>query len=281
MDPIGARTNWLRHKAAPVLLRSVSEALAAAGITVLPVKGILTAHLLYDDVASRPLLDIDLRLRRSDFQPAMAVARRLRWNPQLTSPVLWTAILKVDGFEVDIEATLGPPGLCGLRVEDVLARASRHTGPFGFPHLQPAFEDHALILVLNAFKDGLKPQPWATEDLRRIVRHPRFDGAALVERAREGRVESALWIVSDWLAEREGALDWRAVRERVGHRPPSRRVRAAYSWIRSRGWRQKEGLVVAATSSDSAVRAMSGLALTATGIFRRRALLAMSRKPAQ
>jgi hypothetical protein len=281
MGPTGAQANWMRHKVAPSRLRTVCEAFEAKGVAVLPVKGIVTAHLLYDDVAARPLLDIDLRIRRNDFHTAMGIARRLRWNPQIASPVLWTAILKVEGFEVDVEATLGLPGLCALRVEDVLARASDHTDPFGFPHLQPSFEDHALILVLNAFKDGLRPQPWAVEDLRRIVHHPRFDRSALVERAREGRVESALWIVSDWLAEQNGAVAWRAVRERIGDRPPSRRVRTAYSWLQGRGWRQKEGLVVAATSSDSSVRAISGLALTAAGIFRRRALLAMAPKPAQ
>jgi hypothetical protein len=281
MDPTGVRTNWLRHQTAPILLRRVSDAFADADIAVLPVKGILTAHLLYDDVASRPLLDIDLRIRRRDFHAAMCIARRRGWNPEITSPVLWTAILRVDGFEVDVEATLGPPGLCALRVDDVLSRASHHTTPFGFPHLQPSLEDHALILVLNAFKDGLSPQPWAIEDLRRIAQHPRFDRTTLVERAHAGRVESALWIVSDWLAEREGAVAWRAVRERIGTRPPSRRVEAAYSWLRERGWRQKEGLVITAASSDDPARALSGLLVTAAGIFRRRALLATSPKRAQ
>jgi hypothetical protein len=278
MDPTDARTNWMRHQVAPVRLRAVSCAFAEAGIPVLPVKGVLTAHLLYADVAERPLFDIDLRIRRRDFRFAMRLAQQRGWSPQTTSPVLWTAILQVDGWEVDVEATVGPPGLCALRVEDLLARADRHTDPFGFDHVQPAFDDHALILVLNAFKDGLRPQPWAIEDLRRIANHPRFDEAALVDRARAGRVASALWIVADWLAEREGALPWRIVRDRVGPRPPSRRAMAAYSRVEQRGWPQKRGLFAAAAGSDSPARAVSGLALTAAGIFRRRALLAIAPK---
>jgi len=267
-----ARTTWIRHVAAPSTLQRVVSALESEGIPVLPVKGILTAHVLYEDIAARPIGDIDLRLPRGRFRTAVRVGRAHGWAPQTVSPRLWEAMLKVDGWEVDIECTLGPPGLCALSVEDVLERAQRSVEPFGFPHLQPELNDHALILVLNAFKDGLRPMPWALEDLRRIARHAQFDPQALVSRARQGRVVSALWVIATWLADEHGAPEWRDVRARIGPSPPSVRVDRVYAWVRRRGWPPKPGLLVTAGASDGLRGCASGLALAAAGITRARFL---------
>ncbi len=265
----------MRHATVPLILGKIASAFEAENIEILPVKGVLTAHLLYDDVALRPLPDIDLRIRRRDFRKAVGIARDRGWNPRTDSPVLWTALLSVDGWEVDVEATVGPPGLCALRVEDLLQRAQRCVDPLGIAHWEPEVNDHALVLALNAFKDGLGIMPWALEDLRRIPRHPRFDEDVLVLRAREGRVASALWIVADWLAERHGDVEWCAIRERVGPRPPSLRVARVYEALQERGWGAKPGLLVAAGGSDEGCRCAGGLALATAGIARRRLMLAL------
>jgi hypothetical protein len=277
VDPSAARTNWMRHAAAPWMLRQVASAFEAEGIPILPVKGVLTAHLLYEDAAARPLPDIDLRVRRRDFAGALRIARARGWGAQTRSPVLWSAMLKVDGIEVDLEASIGPPGLCALRVEDVFDRATECVAPFGFRHRQPAITDHTLILVLNAFKDGLCPMRWAVEDLIRIVDHPELDTEDLLARAREGRISSALWIVADWLARDHDAAGWRAIRDRVGPRPPSRRVMSAYAFLLRGGFRPKPALFVTAASSDDGWRGASGLVLAAAGIVRRRTALALER----
>ena len=269
------RAAWIQHTLAPRVLGPVALAFETAQIPILLVKGILTAHILYEDVAARPISDIDLRVSRHHYRAAVRIARLHGWNPETAGPVLWGAMLKVDGWEVDIECTLGPPGLCAISVDDLMRRAERRVEPFGFAHLQPELHDHALVLVLNAFKDGLRVMPWALEDLRRIVRHGDFNDETLVARAREGGVASALWLVSDWLAETHGAPEWRTIRERVGSRPPSARVSRAYGYVRRHGWPPKPGLLVAAGGNDSSVRCASGLALTAAGVLRRRCLLAV------
>jgi hypothetical protein len=274
-EPHSAQSTWIWHTLAPQVLGQVARAFETAQIPVLLVKGVLTARILYDDVAARPISDIDLRVPRRFYRAAVEVARARGWTPETEAPRLWEAVLKVDGWEVDIECTVGPPGLCGLTVDDVLRRAERRVEPFGFAHWQPDLNDHALILVLNAFKDGLRVMPWALEDLLRIVRHERFDRYVLVARAREGGVASALWIVADWLAEMHGVPEWRAVRERVGARPPSERVCRTHGYVRQRGWPPKPGLLVAAGGSDSSLRCASGLALTAAGVVRRHYLRAV------
>src|SRR3984957_19837063 len=70
-----SRANWFAHVAASRVLGTVVSALAAHSIPVLPVKGVVTAHLLYDDIALRPIRDIDIRLRPRDFGSAVRLAR--------------------------------------------------------------------------------------------------------------------------------------------------------------------------------------------------------------
>jgi hypothetical protein len=270
-DP-SARDNWILHTAMARILRQIVSALETQGIPVLPVKGIVTAHALYDDVASRPIGDIDLRIPRRHFRQAVRIAQSHGWKPRTESPVLWNAMLEIDGCEVDIECSLGPPGLCAVSVEDVIHRAHRAVEPLGFSHLQPELTDHALILVLNAFKDGLHPTPWSLEDLRRIARHELFDVDLLIARAREGRVVSALWVVADWLVEMHGAAEWRAVRDGIGSRPPSARVAQVYGYVQRRGWPPKPALLATAGAADDLLGCASGLALAAAGVVRRRCI---------
>ena len=263
---------WVRARAAQAVLQRVVNALDEANISVLPVKGVVTARLLYKDIAERPMRDIDIRVGRLDLPMALDVARARGWLLRSDSPRMHEAVFGVDGWEVDVECTLGQPGLCAVTVEQVLRRASTIADPF--PHLEPELHDHALILALNAFKGGLGHTPWSLEDLRRIVRLEGFEPSVLVERAREGRVLSALWIVADWLSEREGAIEWRMVREMVGPLPPSARVAKVYGYALARGWAGKPGLLAVAMSSDHALRSAAGLALAVAGLVRRRLSIA-------
>jgi Uncharacterised nucleotidyltransferase len=262
-----AKANWFAHLAANRVLRTVVSALSAHSIPVLPVKGVITAHLLYRDIASRPIRDVDIRLRRSDFGRAVRLAQTRGWHAKhvvLLGQDLW----KVDGLEVDVKCALGPPGLCALSVDDVVRRAELRVEPFGFAHLECELNDHALILVLNVFKDGLRTAPWAVEDLRRIVCHERFDAPTLVERANAGRVASALWIVANWLAETQGAPGWRAVVERIGRHPPSTRAAGTYALWQRFGSSRRVGHFIVPSVNDDAWRSVLGLGCATIGLAR-------------
>lgn len=281
LDFRDARANWIRHASAIRVVREVFSALEADGIPALLVKGAATAHLLYEDPAQRSISDVDVRIRRRDFRKALRLARTRRWKTDTAVPALWHAQLTVEGCDVDLECTVGPPGLCALSIEDLLESAEARSDPFGVLHRRPDIQDHALILVLNAFKDGLRPMPWAREDLLRIVRPERFDAHRLVARARRGHVVSALWIVANWLAEDHGSDEWRMIRDSIGSSVPNQRVRSLYRFVHRLGWPSKAGLVAGSCSNDTLLGELTGIALTAAGIFRRRALLAISPKPSQ
>lgn len=265
-DSVAERVNWMRQAAAPQVLKLVSRSLDEARIPFLPVKGILTTRLFYEDTASRPLGDIDVRIPPRHLRNVTRIARQHGWPVHDDAPILNTLMLRVDGWEVDVEGSLGPPGLCALTVEDLLRRARRSVEPFGFAHLQPEINDHALVLAINAFKDGLRPMPWAVEDLRRICSQPDFSAPILVDRAARGRVLTVLWLVARWLFEVHGSRPWGRVSESIGPTPPSRRVARYYEFVRSKGWPPKAGLLVTAASSDGLLRSASGLVLAGAGV---------------
>jgi hypothetical protein len=260
----------MRRLTAERALHDVTLALADRGIPLVPVKGIITAHLLYDEATARPLNDVDVRIRPRDFGRAVAVAKARGWYVKRDA-LLWQALLRVEGWEVDVKSCLGPPGLCAVSVSDVMRRAESRIEPFGFPHLRAELHDHALELVINAFKDSLRVMPWSLEDLCRIVRQPGFQAARFIERVRQARVATATWLVANWMVESHGAEEWRTVRDSIGAGPPSARVARLYEWWRSRGSPPKRGLFVLGSASDDLARSVGGIALAAAGAAQYRA----------
>jgi hypothetical protein len=147
-----------------------------------------------------------------------------------------------------------------------MARAEEHVGALGFPHLEPECNDHALMLVLNTFKDGLLSTPWAIEDLRRIAAHPRFDPKIVIARARAGQVTTALWIVARWLDATQSAPAWRRVFEGIGPSAPSRRAAGLYAlWLRV-GSPRRVGHFVVPAVTDGAARSVAALVQATAGL---------------
>ncbi len=216
VDPEDPRAQALLHAAADHVLRLVIARLSEAGVRVLPVKGVVTAHLLYDEPWQRPIADVDLRIAPQHLARVREVARGAGWKELAWAPAYDNIVLEVAGIMVDIEGTVGPPGLCALSVEQMMSRALRADG-----HDVPELHDHALLLCVNAFKDKLiDASAWSVEDLVRIVRLPTFDASTLAARAREARVVALAWIVANWLATSKGDAPWAIVRERLSRRPP-------------------------------------------------------------
>lgn len=259
--PIAA---WVTHEVARERLRDVVGTLEGAGIPVVPVKGVVTAYTLYADVAERPMSDIDLRLRVRDMRRAVALARKLGWPIQAHTPRLWQAEIAFPACPVDLEATLGPPGLCALAVDELLERSVVGTR-FGFRCREPSLHDHALVLCINAFKDMLEPADWALEDLDRILRLPGFRAEELCRLARRAQVVTAVAIVMAWLLERRGNPVCSAILR--GFEPmPRRALASGYRWIaRHRMLAPYDALVLPSIASDSRMRAMHGLGVAAYG----------------
>jgi hypothetical protein len=184
----------------------------------------------------------------------------------LRSRAYGTLAFDVLGFLVEFESHVGPPGLCGLRVEAMIERALRRTEPLGLPHLQPELHDHALLLCVNAFKDKLVDAPaGAVRDLELVPDQPGFSPHQLIARARDSGTASIVWIVATWLAEARGCARWNYVREGLGGRAP----RPLYAMLFKRALRARPGIrallrVIARAGADR--RGQQLHALSAMGL---------------
>jgi hypothetical protein len=210
-----------RHEHARLALERVLSDCHEGGIEVLPVKGVLTAYLWYPDVGLRPIRDVDLRVRPEDLDRVQRTGMRAGWRLLGRSWAYGTLAFDVLGFLVEFEAHVGPPGLCGLRVDDMLRRALPRADVFRVQHLQPELHDHALLLCVNAFKDKLIDAPrGAVRDLELVPEQAGFSPQRLVDLARASGTAGIVWIVAAWLSRARGCGAWDAVREGIGSAGP-------------------------------------------------------------
>jgi hypothetical protein len=224
---------WVHQELARASLERVVHIASRYGIEILPVKGVLSARKYYDDVSERPMQDVDVRVTPSSLARLRSIGPHEGLRILHDSPAYENLVFDAGGMMVEVEAHLGPPGVCALTIEELLARATSNAKTFGFSCLEPELHDHALLLVVNAFKDKLvDAMPWALRDLMRVVKQADFDPKRFADRARRGQVASIVWIVASFLIEHDLGDDdathaWKKVRAAVS--PPPR---AAYSrWM--------------------------------------------------
>ncbi len=233
---VDTRAVFVAHLLADSVLSAAIPLFDDAGVPVVLVKGIVTSKSLYADVSERPIADVDLRVRPEDLPGVLAVGERAGWELLRHSRPYLNVVFRAEGMVLDIEASIGPPGLCGLRVGDVVRRAHAALAPYGYRYLEPEIHDHVLVLCVNAFKDKLpRATPWLMTDLERIVLQPGFDADVLVERARASKVLTLVWIVADWMARESRQAAWRAIRERIGERAPRPVYASLFRSLRQKG----------------------------------------------
>jgi hypothetical protein len=215
-----AQSRWLMQLHCERVLGTLLQACDEAAIDVLPVKGIVSARTLYADVSERTLTDIDVRVRRRDLTRIVALARRHGFQLGAGTRSYGNATLFVDGRPIDVESHFGAPGVSRVSVETVMARATRTRGVFPFSCLIADPHDHALLLVMNAYKDHMsQAMAWAIRDLERVVRAPWFERDILFSRAAEAGVRTMLWIVADWMAREMLDDAWAELRAAIGNPP--------------------------------------------------------------
>jgi hypothetical protein len=206
------------------VLRETVARCEQAGVPLLPVKGVVTGRWLYEDVAERPIVDVDVRIRPEDFSTVRGLGQRAGWR---CSKVIWTYRSLVYEFvplSLDVESYVGPPGLCALEVGTMMARATLREIAPGLRVRVPELHDHCVLLVVNAFKDKLSTaRQGALADLERIVCQPDFRQEVLVERLVEARVATLAWVVASWMETQRGSARWGALRAALETRTRTRR----------------------------------------------------------
>jgi hypothetical protein len=175
---------------------------------------------------------LDVRVRRADLAGLRAAVKERGLRVSRDSAAYRNLVFELDGFEVDVEASIGPPGLCALPVEELVERAFRATEPLGFEHWQPELHDHALLLCVNVFKDKLiDARPEALRDLALLARHPAFVPSRFLDVVSRARARTLVWLVADWVVRTHGPNPWEAIRHAIGARPPRTVYARAFDWL--------------------------------------------------
>ena len=190
---------WARHEHALHVLARAAACLEAAGVAFAPVKGVVLARTLYDDVVERPFGDVDLLVASRDWGRACAAARADGWDVRYASDELGEVAALVDGFVVELHAHLGRAGLLDLTSDEVLARATLDPAPFGRPTRRIDDIDHFLLLAANVVKDHFhRANAHQGEDLDRLLARlaPRLGEAA--ERTRAAGFVTGARVVAAW-----------------------------------------------------------------------------------
>jgi hypothetical protein len=200
---------WLLQEMGTQILGEVITRCAEQAIPVLPVKGVVTSRVLYGDVAERPMTDVDVRVRPRDLPRFRRVAAAAGWRCLRVAWSYGNVTYDFGSLSLDVEAGVGPPGVCALRVETMLDRSEHREITPGLWVRVPEIHDHAVLLVVNAFKDKIvTAPPWALTDLERIVALPQFRREIFVERAIQSRVATIVWVVAAWMQSARGSDAW-------------------------------------------------------------------------
>lgn len=262
---------WFDHQRAARALGALLGAAAPEGITVLPVKGAVLARTLYADVSERPIADLDVRVRPADLSRLLSLCRARGWPTAIGSNQWGTFEVEIDSMLVEVETSVGPPGVCAVSVDEVIARATVTAAGFGFSHLEPELHDHALLLCVNVFKDKIRyAVPSALGDMVRIAALPGFDPARMAGLAQRAQLRAVVWLIADWAAGTGGSAPWGATRDLLGREPPRPRYLRAYRALMDSPRRSELILpILTRIASDEPALRARAIVLGGAGVLRR------------
>jgi hypothetical protein len=205
-----ARTNITqlraRNRTLIAELVTVLDALDAAQIDAIPIKGPVLAHLVYGDATIRACRDLDILLRHADAGRALARLGELGFRPYPEAPPLTArqnaaldalagqaALVNPDApAAVEPHWALVPGNLRHAIDHDGLWRRSR---PIVFAEreiLGLAPEDLVLVLAIHGGKDEWSRLQSVADLARAIVNLAGLDWALVLARAKEQRCQRML-----------------------------------------------------------------------------------------
>ncbi|EYF04410.1 nucleotidyltransferase family protein [Chondromyces apiculatus] len=203
---VGARLlvdTRLREAAGEVL-----GALAERGIAAAPIKGVVTSALLYEEPLERPFGDVDVLVGRRDLAGVEAMARERGYRLVHDSRQLFTVNVVVPpGLPVDVRASVGPPGLCRVSAEAMLARAEvvQDGRVTAAPFRMLGGRDHLLVLLVDAVLDKLALRAALRQrELGRAIRRWAGSPEGFAEHARAAGLAGVSWVALSWLAQEAG-----------------------------------------------------------------------------
>jgi hypothetical protein len=131
VDRHAARRRAVTALAATGLVGDVARRLAEPGIPVMPVKGALLQHWLYDDPSERLLSDVDLLVRPEDFGRAIERLESEGYRRAAGSGVGAIVMQTPLGLALDLHPRLFDSARYRLPTDELFARSSEDSDLFG------------------------------------------------------------------------------------------------------------------------------------------------------
>lgn len=128
---MSARRRAATSLAATGLVADVAEKLASSGIAVMPVKGALLQHWLYEDPSERPLTDVDLLVRPGALQQATELLEAAGYWRTHHSSVGGIVMRTPLGLMLDLHSQLFDCARYRLPTDEVFARSSEDDSLYG------------------------------------------------------------------------------------------------------------------------------------------------------
>jgi hypothetical protein len=141
--------------AATELVGDVARRLADLGIRVMPVKGALLQHWLYEDPSERPLSDVDLLVRPHDMGRAVDRLEASGYQAARRSGVGAVIMQSPFGLALDLHCRLFDSARYRMPTDDLFARSSEDQTLFGAAVRLPAPIDVYAHLVGKVGSDHL------------------------------------------------------------------------------------------------------------------------------
>lgn len=126
-----ARARAAAAMAADALVADVAACLAEEDIAILPMKGVLLQHWLYEDPSERPMTDVDLLVRPTDLERATRALCRAGYRPTGHESVGGLVFGTRFGLPLDLHPHLFDPARYRMSTDDVFQRATTDTALFG------------------------------------------------------------------------------------------------------------------------------------------------------
>lgn len=162
-------------------LRDAAGLLAARGIPVMPLKGVLFQQVLYSDPAERLLSDVDVLVPEHCFRGAVETLLTAGYRPEKVGrSLIEVALRSHQGFSIDVHRRLFSPARYALSTPALFQRASLDSQLLGVPLHLPDPRDAAAHLIGKIVSDHVTIElEGRLQELSRWCEHRHIDPVRL------------------------------------------------------------------------------------------------------
>lgn len=161
------------------LLRTVAEHLGAAGIDLMPLKGVWLQRCAYPEPGERAVTDVDVLVQERDYARSLALLAQHGWRPRSWNVSEAALRHREWALPLDLHRRLFTPGAYRLPAADLFARGRRDSALFGTSVVLPDPMDVLAHLIGHFVKSRRRPDDAAaTRDFAVLAQRLALDPGA-------------------------------------------------------------------------------------------------------